>query len=237
MSLKEKISTYFDPSVFINIRRIISLKSISIKVDKKYIDIKVPFLLNNKSIEYFIHKKINWIQKQIDIQTKIKSFKEKKYIDGEKFLYLGKIYRLKIIINNQYSIYIEDSLIIINVKNHYNLSKIRKIIKKWLYERSFDYFNEQTYMIAKKNNLNINSIKIRDYRARWGSCSVKGDISFNWRLIMAPPEIIEYVIVHELMHLKEHNHSPEYWRLVKSLYPDIDKAKNWLMYNGQTLNI
>ena len=91
--------------------------------------------------------------------------------------------------------------------------------------------------MCKKNHLKINSVKVREYKARWGSCSNNGDISFNWRLIMAPPKIIEYVIIHELMHIKEHNHSPKYWNYVKSLYPNINEAKEWLMYNGQTLNI
>ena len=99
------------------------------------------------------------------------------------------------------------------------------------------YFKKETHNCAKKNHLKINSVKVREYKARWGSCSNKGDISFNWRLIMAPPKIIEYVIIHELMHIKEHNHSPKYWNYVKSLYPNINEAKEWLMYNGQTLNI
>ena len=90
---------------------------------------------------------------------------------------------------------------------------------------------------AKKNNLNIKSLKVREYKARWGSCSINGDISFNWRLIMAPPQIIEYVIIHELMHIKEHNHSSRFWDLVKSQYPCIKEAKQWLIYNGATLNV
>ena len=98
------------------------------------------------------------------------------------------------------------------------------------------YFDIKTSFYANKNNLNITSIKVREYKARWGSCSTNGDISFNWRLIMAPPEIIEYVIIHELMHLKEHNHSPKYWKHVKAAYPNIDEAKKWLIYNGKTLN-
>ena len=91
--------------------------------------------------------------------------------------------------------------------------------------------------MARNNNLKVKSVKIRAYKARWGSCSINGDILFNWRLIMAPPKIIEYVIVHELMHIKEHNHSPKYWEHVKILYPNIKNAKEWLMYKGQTLNI
>ena len=124
-----------------------------------------------------------------------------------------------------------------NVKNELNILKIKKLLKEWFREKSFIYFQKETHNYAKINKLKINSVKIKEYKARWGSCSNKGDISFNWRLIMAPPKIIEYVIIHELMHIKEHNHSPKYWNYVKSLYPNINEAKEWLIYNGQTLNI
>ena len=152
-------------------------------------------------------------------------------------MYLGKNYKLKIIISKKNSVNIEADYLVIKIKNKLSISKIQKIIKKWLIEKSANYFREKTYYFAKKNNLNINSIKVREYKARWGSCSINANITYNWRLIMAPPKIIEYVIIHELMHLKEHNHSAKYWEHVKSLYPNIKDANEWLMYNGQTLNI
>ena len=237
MNLKEKISINFNPGTLIDIRRVFSLKSISIIIEKNIIVIKAPFILNNKLIEEFIIKKKKWIIKQLEIRSKIQLFEKKNFIDGENFLYLGKNYKLKILINNKNSIYIKGSHLIVNVKNHKNLSKIQKIIKEWLFEKSFKYFKEKTYSMARNNNLKVKSVEIRAYKARWGSCSINGDILFNWRLIMAPPKIIEYVIVHELMHIKEHNHSPKYWEHVKILYPDIKNAKEWLMYKGQTLNI
>ena len=123
------------------------------------------------------------------------------------------------------------------VKDVQNISKIKRLIRKWLHDQSASYFNKETFYFAEKNKLNLQSVKVREYRARWGSCSTNGDISFNWRLIMAPPHIIEYVIIHELMHIKEHNHSSRFWDLVKSQYPNIKDAKQWLIYNGHTLNI
>ena len=237
MSLQQQISTIFGHDITIDIKRVITLKSIAIKVQGKVITIKVPFFLNNKSIEGLISKKNNWIRKQLNTQSKFKLFKKKSYISDEKFLYLGRYYKLKIIGDKKNSVNIEGDFLKVNVKNEKNISKIKKIIKEWFYEKSFEYFNKETYDCAKKNNLDIKSIKVRQYKARWGSCSINGDISFNWRLIMAPPKIIEYVIIHELMHIKEHNHSSKYWKHVRSLYPNIKQAKEWLMHNGQTLNI
>ena len=237
MSIKKQMNKIFGTDVLISIKRTLILKKIYMKIYKKRIDIKIPFFLTDKSLEKLIKKKNNWIKKQLDIQSKTQLPQKKEYSNGENFLYLGKNYRLKIVVNNKYFVCIKDSFLQVNVKNDLDIAKVKKLIKKWYFKNSLIYFKAQTNNYATTNNLNVNSVKIRDYKARWGSCSINGDISFNWRLIMSPPKIIEYVIIHELMHLKEHNHSPKYWKHVESLYPNIKQAKEWLMYNGQTLNI
>ena len=81
------------------------------------------------------------------------------------------------------------------------------------------------------------SISIRDQKTRWGSCSGRGTLSFNWRLILAPPEILDYVVVHELCHLTHMNHSKEFWKLVESVIPDYKIKRKWLKENGHTLHL
>ena len=237
MSIHQQLSTIIGHDILIDIKRTLTLKAIAIRVKEKRVTIKVPFFINNNLIQQLVNKKLPWIKKQLNIQSKFLTLEKKLYINDEKFLYLGKYYKLKILKNKKYSVNIEGDFLQVNIKNELNILKVKKLLKEWFREKSFIYFKKETYNYAKINNLKINSVKVREYKARWGSCSNKGDISFNWRLIMAPPKIIEYVIIHELMHIKEHNHSPKYWNYVKSLYPNINEAKEWLMYNGQTLNI
>ena len=237
MSIHQQLSTIIGHDILIDIKRTLTLKAIAIRVKDKRVTIKVPFFINNNLIQQLVNKKLSWIIKQLNTQSKFLPFEKKLYINDEKFLYLGKYYKLKILKNKRYSVNIEGDFLQVKVKNELNKLKIKKLLKEWFYEKSLIYFKKETHNCAKINHLKINSIKVREYKARWGSCSNNADISFNWRLIMAPPKIIEYVIIHELMHIKEHNHSPKYWNYVKSLYPNINEAKEWLMYNGQTLNI
>ena len=232
-----QISNLFGSDINIDIHRTLKLKSISIKVDKDSIKLNVPFFLSNKKIDELLNKKLNWIIKQLHLQSNTHPLIKKIYLNGEKFKYLGKSYKLHIIKGTKYAIRIENDLLIVVVKNIKDTVKIKRIIKKWFHEKSASYLKENTSYYSKKNNLNVNSVKVREYKARWGSCSINADISFNWRLIMAPPHIIEYVIIHELMHIKEYNHSSRFWDLVKSQYPNIKDAKKWLIYNGNTLNI
>ena len=79
-------------------------------------------------------------------------------------------------------------------------------------------------------------ITIRDTRSRWGSCSADGNLSFCWRLVMAPETVLDYVVAHEVAHLVEPHHGPKFWRLVKTLTPDMEASREWLRHNGEALH-
>jgi predicted metal-dependent hydrolase len=87
---------------------------------------------------------------------------------------------------------------------------------------------ERTMGLARQHTLTINRVTIRNQRSRWGSCSRLGAISLNWRLIQMPDSVRDYIILHELAHTKEHNHSPRFWRLVGHLCPNYSEAKGWI---------
>jgi predicted metal-dependent hydrolase len=88
---------------------------------------------------------------------------------------------------------------------------------------------------ARQFGVDVAEIKIVDNRFRWGSCTLKDNININWRLIKAPMFVIDYVVVHELAHLIEGNHTPRFWNLIKSQISNVEKAKDWLKDNGQLL--
>ncbi len=82
----------------------------------------------------------------------------------------------------------------------------------------------------------INSISMKDTRSRWGSCSAEGNLSFSWRIVMAPPAVVDYLAAHEVAHLKEMNHGPHFWALCKKLCPDMETSKAWLKQHGSLLH-
>jgi hypothetical protein len=85
---------------------------------------------------------------------------------------------------------------------------------------------------ARLYNFHYQKIRLSSARTRWGSCSARGTLSFTWRLIMSPPEIIDYVVIHELAHTIHHNHSPQFWGLVGSILPDYAEKRKWLKHNS-----
>ncbi len=107
--------------------------------------------------------------------------------------------------------------------------------EEWQKKFARVYLIERAQQLAEKNNLKFNRIFIRSQRTRWGSCSSKRNISLNWRLIKTPKEVIDYVILHELTHLKEMNHSKDFWNNLESKIPNYKELRLWLKRHGPLL--
>ena len=98
-----------------------------------------------------------------------------------------------------------------------------------------DIFTQKTAYYAQIMGVTYGRISIREQKTRWGSCSSDGNLNFNWRLIFAPEEVLNYIVIHELAHRKEMNHSPAFYKVVSEIMPDYKKQQKWLRENGQKL--
>lgn len=107
--------------------------------------------------------------------------------------------------------------------------RYRQAAKEYIPRRA-DYF-------AQRIGVSYERIRIAEQKTRWGSCSSRGTLSFNWKLMLAPPKVLDYVVVHELCHLIEMNHSPRFWKLVEEIIPDYKEYRKWLKENGNTLQL
>lgn len=105
-----------------------------------------------------------------------------------------------------------------------------------LKKRARDILSDRTRHYAQVLGATVRQVSVRDTRSRWGSCSAKGTISYSWRLILAPPSVLDYVAAHEVAHLLEMNHSSRFWAIVARLYPSYVQAQHWLKTNGTSLH-
>lgn len=115
--------------------------------------------------------------------------------------------------------------------------KQKEALEKRYRQAAREYFSSRVSFYAKILQVTFSSITIRNQKTRWGSCSSRGTLSFNWRLMLAPPRILDYVVVHELCHLIHMNHSADFWREVERILPDYKESRKWLKENGHTLHI
>ena len=111
----------------------------------------------------------------------------------------------------------------------------REQLEKWYRREAAAIFEEKAEEFAKRLHVSFEDIRIKDQKSRWGSCSSKRNMNFNWRLLMAPEPVCDYVIIHELCHLVHMNHSADFWNLVESICTDYRQYKKWLREKGKLL--
>lgn len=195
--------------------------------------VRAPMNTPLSYIERLVSTKIDWIRKAIARVSSRPRPVVHEYIEGESFWYLGKSYKLTIVKKTDKKLVFRSGFILsAKEKKH-----ARELLILWYKNEAKMKLAERVEWSARRAGIFYKSIKITTANRRWGSCSTSGNLNFSWRLIMAPLSVIDYVVVHELAHLEHRNHSRAFWNTVKVMYPDYEKAKNWLRQNEGMLNI
>jgi predicted metal-dependent hydrolase len=159
-------------------------------------------------------------------------------VSGEAFSYLGRNYRLKVAEGELTPIKLVQGRLTISAPNDPSQRKLVKYaLTSWLRRRAELKLREKIIRYSLIVGVETNGYKVKDFQSRWGSCTPRGRVDFNWKIIMAPNRVVDYVVVHELCHLKQHDHSPQFWKLVESIMPDYLESKEWLRVNGASLMV
>jgi predicted metal-dependent hydrolase len=147
----------------------------------------------------------------------------------DRVLFRGKEYPVLVVAddNPRSKVRLEDGRAVIFVPKA-TAAEIKRAIKRWYRAEANIVIRQSVWRISRRLGLKVNTIMIREQRTRWGSCSSRGNLSFNFKLATAPQEVIDYVVLHELMHLKEPNHSKRFWSLVEQECPDFRNHRAWL---------
>jgi predicted metal-dependent hydrolase len=194
--------------------------------------VRAPHFIPEDVIHKLIRQKEPWIRSKQDY------FKERqgrilvrKFQSGEEFLFLGKAYPLVVAENLPKAVVFDGALKIAQVA----LSNAKEHLENWYKSQAFDHIAQRVDDYVQITGLKYQTIKINKAKTRWGSCGHKNALNFTWRLIMAPPRVVDYVIAHELMHLKQKNHSHQFWEEIARIIPDYKQDERWLKQNGHLL--
>lgn len=208
-------------------------KNIYIAIKDGIVIVKTPKYISNKQIEDIVYKKKDWIYKNLEEYNKMMCKKHKKYINGEVFKILGENYILKIVFQNvvKSKIYIDSNELILilplEYENDINLELyIKKGIEKFYLELSQNVLESIMKKVTNQVGLHPNKYRIRKLKSSWGSCSSTKNISIALKLIEHSPRAYEYVVLHEVCHLRYMNHSREFWNMVEHYmkdYKDVQK--------------
>lgn len=215
------------PENYIIIRKEVKHARLRVSEDLK-IRMIIPYEFSSDDIESLIKKKQNWIDKNLKFfngMSKINLQRNQLLLFGNRYSYFyDSTYEHKVIINDEH----------FSITSKKNLLDV-EVQQKWYKDLAKKYFIKRTEELASKLNFEYNKIYIRNQRKKWGNCSSSKNISLNWRLIKAPHFVIDYLIIHELLHTLVMNHSIRFWTMLKSHYPDYKDAINWLDKYGNSL--
>ncbi|NCN87714.1 MAG: M48 family metallopeptidase [Candidatus Pacebacteria bacterium] len=182
-------------------------------------------------VDKFVSAQENWIEIQLN------KIKEKLVIseDNDNIHIFGKKYQkvLHDFLELPYGVTVQDG--VLNVNLHGTSKKHKELLDRFLKNTAEKYIVPRTYALAKKMNLSFKNITLRQQKTRWGSCSSQKNLNFNWRLVHYLPNIIDYVIIHELAHLVHMNHSQAFWNLVRQYDPEYLKHRGFLKRCGMVL--
>lgn len=206
-------------------------RSFGLEIDEEAnLIIRAPKRATNDDILRVLNKKQSWISKKTqEVLSREKI--EYSFVDGEKFLFLGNYYSL--ILDKDISSFSFD-------KNNFLLNpriidEAHGYFVSWYKAQASKIVKYRAEHYAIEYDFNYNRMRISDAKTRWGSCSSKRNININWRLVLAPLPVLDYVIIHELCHLKELNHSYKFWQLVENIQPNYRDQINWLTKNHRLL--
>lgn len=210
-----------------------SRKTISIAVlpDGRIV-LRAPQGASDSMLNELMVKKAEWAA------GKWHEMKKRKEVDREKILYRGKEYPVFVVQDNKClktEIKLRQDRLVISADEE-QIEVIQTELEKWLQRQAEKMITERVKYFSRYIKEPFCRIQVKNQKTRWGSCSSKGNLNFNRHIIMAPPEIMDYVIVHELCHLKNMDHSAEFWRHVGQILPEYNKSRKWLKDNGYKLS-
>lgn len=212
-------------------------KTLTIKVDAGQVVVQAPSFATRREIENFLRLKSQWIEQtvahqQVQLQARLKSWRS-----GEHLPFLGDTIELRVERGSKGATEFDGITLRVKVGAGATEAQIQKLVQQWYKQQAARDLAERVVCWQEITGLTATDHCIKTYKARWGSCNHRAELSFNWKLIMAPPAVIDYVVVHELCHTVHFDHSPAYWRLVSRHQPDYQTHKNWLRNNGLTLEL
>ena len=217
------------------IKRSRKRKKLTITVERdRSVIVHVPESTPEETIRKVVESKCQWIyEKTMHTQKYDKQPHPpgKELVNGESALYLGREYQIEVVATDSTEIHLEQSFLIPTSL----AGEPRSVLRNWYIDQAKERILPKVKSLAAMLGVTFANARIVDNRFRWGSCTPKDNVNLNWRLIKAPMFVIDYVIVHELAHLIETNHTPQFWNIVRTHAPTMEKARSWLKDHGQLL--
>lgn len=216
-------------------RRSAKRKKVTITVERdRTVVVHAPANVKDDTIQRVVDSKRQWLFEKLHHAQKYQPLPHppgKELVNGESALYLGRAYRIQLVDDEDADIHFAGKFLVPRSR----VNQREQVLRQWYIERAKMKILPRVRAHAKRLGVTCRQTRIVDNRYRWGSCTPANNLNFNWRLIKGPMVVIDYVLVHELAHLMEPNHTPRFWSIVHAQTASMERARQWLRENGQRL--
>jgi predicted metal-dependent hydrolase len=209
-------------------------KTLTITVERdRTVVVRVPQLMPEEEVHQIFASKRQWVLEKLRDPQKYKDRMPpgKEVVNGESAPYLGRDYQIELTKTASGEVEFSEMFFVPPARQ----ARRREVLRDWYIRQAKEQILPRVHQYARELGVRFSAARIVENRYRWGSCTVGNNLSLNWRLIKAPMFVIDYVIVHELAHLIEPNHTQSFWSIVSAKMPTMKKAKSWLREHGQML--
>lgn len=239
MTMAVNIPEYHDGHGFIaEIVRTSRHKTADIRVEEGAVSVVVPTDTPLEKIDQLLKAKRTWIRDKIALHQSLQPASGKAFVSGEAFSYLGRNYRLKIETGHFAPVKLVQGRLRVQVPEDGNKPHvIRNALVRWYKRQAEQKLAEKVNRYAPVVGVKPAGVRIKTFKSRWGSCTSDGLLEFNWKILMAPNRMVDYVVIHELCHLIHHDHSAAFWHEVERVMPDYEVCKAWLRQHAHGLEI
>jgi len=208
-------------------------KTVAILIERDgQLTVRAPLRLPTARIQEFVESHFDWITKTRARLRAASPPPAKRYAEGETFLYLGKAYPLILVPAHRPALTFDGAAFRLATSS---LPRAAEVFELWYKQQARQFLTGRVQALAGKHAFRYQKIRISSARTRWGSCSSRGTLSFTYRLVMAPEDVVDYVVMHELVHTRVRNHSKTFWNKVAELMPNYKVRLAWLKKNGKFL--
>jgi len=210
-------------------------KTIAVEITKEGgVLVRAPLKIARREVLDFVHQNRAWIARKLAQASKLQAERTlRRFQEGEPFPFLGEQHHLRYVPGGEY-LRKENGEFLLGADLS---SRAEDLFRTWYRARAREILEDRVAHFALQMGLSCRSVRITDAKERWGSCNAAGSLNFAWRLVMAPPPVIDYVIVHELAHLVEMNHSRRFWGRLGRILPDYAERRKWLRQNEHLMNL
>jgi predicted metal-dependent hydrolase len=220
-------------------------KTIELVIDfNKGFTVKAPKEMTKKEIIKNLNRKEKWIINNLDRMSDIlKNDTTKEFVSGEKFLLRGRRYALKVLKSKKQlpSLEFKKSKFLAVVPSQFTEdqygSLLRPLFIQFYKQKAEQIINERIKKYLEYFKTEPKNIIVTELKNKWGSCSKNNQLRYNWRIVLANTSVIDYILIHELCHMVQKNHSDKYWKEVKRILPNYEKSKSWLRTNNNLIKI